>query len=121
MKHNAWFDDTPGKDVKLRCSCGCGATITDDRLILLITCARLHFRKPVTVTSGYRCEAYNKKVGGASKSQHLMGGAIDFQVKDVTPDEVQKWFIANFPRVTVGRGKTFTHIDLRKERIVFDY
>lgn len=119
MKFNTWFSTE--SDKKLSCSCGCGATITDERLILLVTCARLHFRQPVTITSGHRCPTYNKEVSKATKSQHIGGGAVDFQVKGVSPDEVQKWFIANFPTVTVGRGKTFTHVDLRKDRIVFDY
>ncbi|AWH14999.1 hypothetical protein [Aeromonas phage 85AhydR10PP] len=119
MKFNTWFSTE--SDKKLSCSCGCGATITKQELILIVTCVRLHFRQPVTITSGHRCIAYNKRVDGASKSQHVGGNAIDFSVKGVTPDEVQKWLIANFPHVTVGRGKTFTHIDLRPNRIVFDY
>lgn len=119
MKFNAWFSTEADK--KLSCSCGCGATITDERLILLATCVRLHFRQPVTITSGHRCPAYNATVSKATKSQHIGGGAIDFQVKGVSPQEVQAWLIANFPTVTVGRGKTFTHIDLRPVRIVFDY
>lgn len=34
--------------------------------------------KPITVTSGYRCPALNKLVGGAPASQHLLGEAVDF-------------------------------------------
>ena len=29
------------------------------------------------VTSGYRCEAHNRDVGGSPKSQHLLGNAVD--------------------------------------------
>ena len=32
---------------------------------------------PIHVTSGYRCEALNKAVGGAKTSQHLRGEAAD--------------------------------------------
>lgn len=33
--------------------------------------------KPLTVTSGYRCAALNKAVGGVKNSQHLSGHAAD--------------------------------------------
>lgn len=33
--------------------------------------------KPITVTSGYRCPALNRAVGGAATSQHLKGEAAD--------------------------------------------
>lgn len=37
---------------------------------------------PITVTSGYRNEAVNKAVGGASTSQHRKGEAADLVCKD---------------------------------------
>lgn len=36
---------------------------------------------PFIVTSWYRNESHNKRVGGVSNSQHLEGLAIDFRVK----------------------------------------
>lgn len=33
--------------------------------------------KPITVTSGYRCEELNRKVGGTATSHHLKGMAAD--------------------------------------------
>lgn len=33
--------------------------------------------KPITVTSGYRCPAVNRRVGGVSTSMHLTGCAAD--------------------------------------------
>lgn len=38
---------------------------------------RDHFEKPIHVVSGYRSPGLNKKVGGASNSQHLIGQAVD--------------------------------------------
>ncbi len=35
------------------------------------------YGKPVTVTSGYRCSALNKAVGGSATSQHMVGQAAD--------------------------------------------
>lgn len=39
--------------------------------------ARRKYGSPIIVNSGYRCEALNKAVGGANKSQHLTGQAAD--------------------------------------------
>lgn len=38
--------------------------------------------EPIIVTSGYRCPALNKAVGGASNSDHRYGAAADFKAKD---------------------------------------
>ena len=37
---------------------------------------------PIIVTSGFRCEAVNRKVGGVRNSQHLIGQAADIRPKD---------------------------------------
>lgn len=45
--------------------------------------ARIAFGAPIYVSSGYRCAALNKAVGGKPTSQHLRGEAADLQVKGV--------------------------------------
>lgn len=35
------------------------------------------YGKPIIVTSGYRCEALNKAVGGSKTSDHMKGRAVD--------------------------------------------
>lgn len=40
---------------------------------------RLYIKKPVFVSSGFRCERLNKAVGGVKNSQHLTGEAADLQ------------------------------------------
>ena len=37
---------------------------------------------PVVITSGYRCRALNRLVGGVPNSQHILGEAADIVVKD---------------------------------------
>lgn len=120
MKYNKWFDSSA--DTKLNCSCGCGGTITDERLIWILSTVRAHFGKPIIITSGYRCPAYNAKVGGAKSSQHLTGKAVDFQVKGVEPKEVQGYLDSILAgRFGVGYGKTFTHLDTRDTPARFNY
>ncbi len=48
----------------------------------------------IVVSSGYRCSALNKAVGGASNSQHLSGCAADLVGKNRTRDEVVRIFLA---------------------------
>ena len=44
--------------------------------------------RPVIVTSGYRCEAVNRAIGGASNSDHMRGLAADFHVGGMSPYDV---------------------------------
>lgn len=39
--------------------------------------------KPLTVTSGYRCSALNKAVGGSRTSQHITGQAADISTGNI--------------------------------------
>ena len=42
-----------------------------------------YYKKPVSVTSGYRCEKLNEYIGGSRTSNHCLGNAMDFTVKDI--------------------------------------
>ena len=45
--------------------------------------ARVDFGSPIYITSGYRCTALNKAVGGKPTSHHLRGEAADLHVRGV--------------------------------------
>ena len=94
------------------CKCGCGFDDIDLKLVDLLDELREYYDAPVTVTSGCRCEAHNKKEGGAKRSQHLLGTAADIKVRDVEPVRVARMAIligAN----GVKQYQNFTHIDVR--------
>lgn len=38
---------------------------------------RVHFNKPIHISSGFRSKILNQKIGGAKNSQHTLGQAID--------------------------------------------
>lgn len=46
--------------------------------------------RPIRVTSWYRDPVTNRRVGGASKSRHLVGDAVDFSHPDFRPSEMYR-------------------------------
>ena len=46
--------------------------------------------RPMHVTSWLRPKKYNRTIGGASRSWHMTGGAVDFFVKGMSADQVRK-------------------------------
>ena len=51
---------------------------------------REQVREPVIISSGYRCPALNKAVGGSDTSQHMKGEACDIWHADI--QTLRKWF-----------------------------
>lgn len=95
----------------------CSTVLIDEKLVEYVQKIREHFKKPVTINSGYRCAKHNKNVGGASGSRHVKGQAADIVVKDVAPAEVAKYAesigvkgIGLYETATDGY---FVHIDTR--------
>lgn len=95
------------------CNCGCGFDTVDTETLEVLEAVREHFDSPVTITSGCRCTSYNRKVGGATNSQHRFARAADFQVEDVEPETVREWLSLHYPDLSIGEYETFTHIDTR--------
>lgn len=56
---------------------------------------RLHFGKPVLVTSGFRSSRVNVSVGGSTTSQHCKGEAADFTVSGERNIDVCYWIWSN--------------------------
>lgn len=50
---------------------------------------RDHFAEPVRISSGYRCQALNKLVGGVHNSQHILGQAADIYLDGDTKRETE--------------------------------
>lgn len=53
---------------------------------------RKAYKKPIIVTSGYRCPQLNKAIGGAKTSQHVGGFAADIRSQEDTKFENKKLF-----------------------------
>lgn len=46
---------------------------------------RNKIQRAIICSSGFRCKALNKKVGGVANSQHLSGMAVDVNAQGMTP------------------------------------
>ena len=78
--------------------------------------------RSISINSGYRPPDVNKAVKGASNSQHLYGTAVDIVVNGVPPTQVfAKLNAWHGSRGGLGKGATFTHLDLRGYRSRFSY
>ena len=95
----------------------CSTTIIDEKLVGYVQQIRDHFGKPVTITSPYRCEVHNRRVGGATKSYHMRGQAADIVVQGVSSREVAKYAesigILGIGLYETSKDGYFTHIDTR--------
>lgn len=92
----------------------------DTSLLARIDILRENVGKPLHITSSFRSVDYNKSVGGASKSQHLLGKAVDLSCKNSIL-RATIVFQALKLGLTVGVAKSFIHIDCRETQIVFSY
>jgi uncharacterized protein YcbK (DUF882 family) len=73
---------------------------------------------PIKVNSGYRSPAYNKAVGGAQNSQHLLGKAADICIAGKDPEilhfAIQELILKKkIKNGGLGLYKTFVHYDIR--------
>lgn len=98
--------------------CSCTTTLIDTALVTLLQKVRDHWPgHKVTITSGYRCPAYNKSISGAVGSYHSRGMAADIVVDGIKPREVAK-YAESIGVLGIGLYETdkdghFVHVDTR--------
>lgn len=70
----------------------------------------------IHVNSWVRCPKHNRAIGGEPNSQHLLGRALDFTTKELSPASVQRIMIAHWPGLVKGVGsyRGFCHVDRRE-------
>ena len=66
-----------------------------DLVYFVLDPIRDHFRLPVTVNSGFRCEELNKALGSKPTSQHCQGRAADIEIVTVSNLDLAKWISEN--------------------------
>ena len=98
----------------------CSQTVVNERLPELLERIREHFKAPITITSPYRCQTHNTRIGGAAGSRHSRGDAADIVVKGVAPRIVAQ-YAESIGILGIGLYETdddgyFVHIDTREYR-----
>ena len=73
---------------------------------------------PITINSAYRNAIYNKQIGGANKSLHLVGKASDITIQGLTPKEVHTLLLDLIKEGKISEGglglyNSFVHYDIR--------
>lgn len=119
LSENFYLDEFLNSETAMRC--GIDMSISDDGIIetnlfllanSVLQPLRDHFGVPVTIISGYRPAALNRKVKGAKNSAHLYGYAADIRVAGKTPLEVAEWIqenIENFDQV-INEYDSWVHV-----------
>ena len=104
---------------EFHCRCGCGRAEINPRLVEALQELRDLAARPVRITSGYRCPDHNRAKGGKSRSQHLLGNAVDLAIDGLTLIEMfclaDK--VAAFRNGGLGiyPNNGFIHVDVRDD------
>ena len=102
---------------EFRCNDGSDTILIDDKLVKLLEQIRVYAEASVEITSAYRTATYNKKVGGASNSQHTKGTAADIITDGRTVAEIAKFAQAiDAGGVGLYTKKNFVHVDTRTSK-----
>lgn len=105
------------------CKCGCGFDGIDPALAEICQTIRDAIGEPITINSGCRCAAHNRKVGGVPNSYHTQGLAADLSCSRGAGDlfaAIRNLYDAG-KLLRLGfcqyyRKKNFVHIDCGKKR-----
>lgn len=92
-----------------------------DLIFYLLNPLRTYLKRPVIVSSGFRCKELNTKVGGQSNSQHLKGQAVDIVVEGMKAKELAKFVIntnLEFDQLIVERkgNVEWVHVSYVKDK-----
>lgn len=103
------------------CKCGCRSRGMDLYFMNMLQRLRNLYGKPMKITSGFRCELWNAKVGGVDGSMHTLGLAADVSCNNSIDraDLVRFALECNFKTIIVA--KNYVHLDnghYKKQRII---
>ncbi len=121
---NRWIPDDPQAQVishfrahELACKSG-AQSFMSEILLERLHALREEWDRAMVIVSAYRSPAHNKAVGGAKRSYHMLGMAVDVSMRGIRARQRER-FIALAEKhgfTGIGVYPTFTHIDVRKRR-----
>lgn len=106
------------EEFKCRCGkCDKGFRDMDPNLLRELDSLREKLGVPIYINSSIRCPSHNAAVGGAPKSQHITGNAVDIRAKGLPPSSVSDILKRLYPDSHgIGLYNTFTHFDNRPNK-----
>ena len=104
---------------EFRCRCHasrCHMTLVHPALVESLQKLRETVRRPLMLTSGYRCPTYNRIVGGRARSFHTRGMAADILCQDL--EQIRELAeaagrISAFGGIGEYHLRRFVHLDVR--------
>jgi zinc D-Ala-D-Ala carboxypeptidase len=91
---------------------GTGKYFHNPELLDYVQTLRTRVGRPFSINSAYRDPEHNRRVGGATKSQHLLGNAVDIALEGHDRKQLLRMAI-DLGAKGIGFGRTFLHVDLR--------
>lgn len=90
---------------------------------------RLQVNQPLIVTSAFRCKEHQDYIRGSGQStvvakkqsQHELGNAVDILPKDGKDIRTKFLDICDNQFTAIGLSDKFLHVDMRKDRIRWEY
>ena len=100
---------------EFRCKDGTDPVKIDWLVVNALEAARKFFDLPLHITSAYRTESYNRKIGGAPGSYHTKGRAVDCYIGGLSPSLLAKFFEAyGMNGIGCYYDDLFVHVDSRE-------
>lgn len=118
-----WADYPNFTEVEFRCR-HCGKQAMRPEFMGRLQALRDAYRKPIIITSGYRCTDHPVEKAKATPGMHSTGLACDVDVQGADAHELMRLaFHLGFTGIGVqqkGAGR-FVHLDLRSAPTVWSY
>lgn len=113
-----WADFPNFQPSEFLCPCGkCGFSTLegvqdmDYKLLFILQSVRKKYGKPMSITSGARCETYNATLPNADKnSYHMKKKASDFYIAGVTSTEAGRNEVVAFMKQLTGYKYSYHNI-----------
>lgn len=102
------------KEFACKCPrCGGFPVSINHTLVSIVQRIRTHFKAPVIISSGVRCEEHNREVGGVANSYHVRGKACDFCVQGFSASSVLP-YVKSLKEVhyTYAIDNDYVHVDV---------